>query len=152
MKKMPENGLTELDRLSYVIHSIERQCQIVPIGSYKKNTLGEVCVNDAFKGLKFDDLTDLNQYMHLRPIEQQLKRELAEREQDIFTHDFLDNAALETPACSWTVQKDAVNPQLVTIRSRFWPGYYAYARASSSIFGGIYIGDGIKNLDMPFMI
>ena len=103
MKKMPENGLTELDRLSYVIHSIERQCQIVPVGSYKKNTLGEVCVNDAFKGLKFDDLCDLNQYMHLRPIEQKEKRELEEREQDLFTHDFLDNASLEAPACSWTI-------------------------------------------------
>ena len=39
------NGLTEQDRLSYVVNSIERQCQIVPIGSFRKNTLGCVQKN-----------------------------------------------------------------------------------------------------------
>lgn len=68
MKKMPVNGLTELERFSYVVHSIESNCQIVPCGSYKKNTLGEVQLNDAFSGVKIDRLADPTSYMHFRPV------------------------------------------------------------------------------------
>ncbi len=31
-----------------------------------------------------------------------------------------------------------------------WPGYVSYHRANSKIFGGLYIGNGIKNVDLPF--
>jgi radial spoke head protein 9 len=36
----------------------------------------------------------------------------------------------------------------VTLRSLLWPGYVAYNRVHSNIFGGIYIGNGIKNSDL----
>lgn len=72
---LPEKGVTEQDRLSYVVQSIERQCQVVPVGSYKKNTLGEVSQNEAFRGLRFADLTSLDNFMQLRPVEQKEKVE-----------------------------------------------------------------------------
>lgn len=65
---LPETGLTEQDRLSFVVHAIDMQCQIVPVGSYKKTPLGEVRINEAFRGLKFDQLSQLESYMHLRPV------------------------------------------------------------------------------------
>ena len=108
--------------------------------------------NDAFSGLTVDKLSDLNSYMHVRPVEQKEKKELADREEDIFNHEFLDCVALDVPNSSWSVQKDPINPVLVTIRSRLWPGYYAYHGANTGQFGGIYIGDGIKNVDLPFML
>ena len=37
---IPAGGITELDRLSYTVACIENKCQIVPVGSYRKNTLG----------------------------------------------------------------------------------------------------------------
>ena len=49
---LPANGITELERLSYVAHMIERQCHVVPVGSWRKNTLGYVQPNEAFRGLK----------------------------------------------------------------------------------------------------
>ena len=61
------NGLTEQDRLSYVVNTIERQCQVVPVGAYKKTALKEVEVNDAFTGLKYNDMTCLTSFAHLRP-------------------------------------------------------------------------------------
>jgi radial spoke head protein 9 len=152
MKAMPAIGLTELDRLSYVINAIENQCQIVPCGSYKKNTLGEVLPNDAFAGLATAQLTDLNQFMHLRPVEQEDKREQALREEDIFIADFLDNSALDQPHSSWSIHKDPINPTVVTIRSRLWPGFFAYHRGNTGMFGGVYMGDGVKNIDLPFML
>ena len=44
------------------------------------------------------------------------------------------------------------NQAVVLIRSRLWPGYTSYARANTNIFGGVYIGDGVCNQDLPFMI
>lgn len=152
MRTMPASGLSELDRLAYVIHSIDNCCQIVPCGSFKKNTIGEVAPNDAFSGLEVSKLEDLNNYMHLRPVDQQDKKELAEREEDVFNGEFLDNLALDVPLSSWSVQKDPINALVVTIRSRVWPGYFAYHRANSGVFGGVYMGDGVKNIDLMFML
>ena len=94
MRAMPANGLTELDRLQFVVHSIDNNCQIIPNGAFKKNTLGEVSPNDAFSGLEVSKLEDLNCYMHLRPVEQSEKKELCAREEDIFNHEFLYNVAV----------------------------------------------------------
>ena len=146
------NGLSEQDRLSYVVNSIERQCQVVPIGSFRKNTLGCVQKNEAFRGLRFNELTSLDSFMHLRPCEQKDKIDLAAREEDVFTHEFMDNAALCRPDNGWTVQKDEINKTVVVLRSRMWPGFTAYARANTAIYGSLYIGTGIKQVDLPFMI
>jgi radial spoke head protein 9 len=124
----------------------------VPVGSFRKNTVGCVQKNEAFRGLKFGELTSLDSFMHLRPCEQREKIELSAREEDIFCHDFMDNAALQKPAQGWTVQKDEINQAVVVLRSRVWPGFTAYARANAPIYGSLYIGNGIKQLDLPFMI
>ena len=149
---LPANGITEQDRLSYVVSSIERQCQIVPVGSYRKNNLGQVQKNDAFRGLRFNELESLDSFMHLRVCEQKEKMDQAAREEDIFCHDFLDNAALQKPEQSWTVQKDEINQAVVVLRSRVWPGFTAFARANAPVYGSLYYGNGIKQLDLPFML
>ena len=66
--------------------------------------------------------------------------------------EFLDNVALQKPDQGWTVQQDEVNQAVVMLRSRLWPGFTAYARANTSIYGSLYIGNGLKQLDLPFMI
>ena len=149
---LPANGITELERLSYVAHMIDRQCQIVPVGSWRKNTLGYVQPNEAFRGLKRTQLCSLDSYMHLRPMEQKDKIDQAAREEDIFCHDFLDNAALQKPEQGWTIQMDEVNLACVVLRSRVWPGFTAFNRANAPIYGSLYIGSGIKQLDLAFMI
>jgi hypothetical protein len=65
-KDIPSCGLTELDRLSYVVHTIDCHCSIVPVGSYKRTPLGEIQKNEAFRGLKADVSACLESYMHLR--------------------------------------------------------------------------------------
>ena len=100
---LPANGITEQERLSHVVSCIETGCQIVPVGSFRKNNLGDVQKNEAFRGLRFGELESLDSYMHLRRCEQREKVDLCAREEDIFCHDFLDNAALEKPNESWTI-------------------------------------------------
>lgn len=124
----------------------------MPVGSFKKNTLGCVQRNEAFRGLRMNELCSLDSYMHLRPCEQREKCEQAAREEDIFCHDFLDNAALQKPNEGWTVQKDEINLAVVVLRSRVWPGFTAFTRANTPCYGSLYIGNGIKQVDLPFMI
>ena len=76
---------------------------------------------------------------------------MASREDDIFSDNFLDCAEVESNA-HWTMQKDEINQTIVILRNRLWPGYTAYARANTAIYGGLYIGDGVCNCDLPFMI
>jgi hypothetical protein len=52
--QIPVRGLTELDRLSYVVNQIDNDCHLVPRGSVKKTPLMEVRRNEAFRGLKAD--------------------------------------------------------------------------------------------------
>jgi radial spoke head protein 9 len=39
---------------------------------------------------------------------------------------------------------------IANLRSLIWPGYFAFHKANSKIFGGVYIGYGIKNIDIEF--
>ena len=41
---------------------------------------------------------------------------------------------------------------MISVRSLLWPGYLSYVFLKRNIFGGIYFGNGIKNVDLPFYI
>ena len=90
--------------------------------------------------------------MHLRPCEQKDKIDQASREEDIFNHEFLDNAALQKPDQSWSISKDEFNLANIVLKSRVWPGFTAFARANAPIYGSLYIGNGLRQLDLPFML
>ena len=90
--KLPPKGLTELDRLSYVVNQIDSDCQIVPRGAVKKTPLEEVRKNEAFKGLKIDQAFMVSNYFHFRAPIIKKNVELNARKEGIYNHDFLDNA------------------------------------------------------------
>lgn len=51
---IPSKSVTELNRLSQVVHSIENNCAVVPKGSFKFTPLKETVENEAFRGLTPD--------------------------------------------------------------------------------------------------
>ena len=51
---IPSKSVTELNRLSQVVHTIENNCALVPKGSYKFTPLKETIANEAFRGLTPD--------------------------------------------------------------------------------------------------
>ena len=57
----------------------------------------------------------------------------------VFNSNFLDCISEDKPAGSWSIQLDA-RMKNVSVRSLLWPGYFAFHRLGSNIFGGIYIG------------
>lgn len=145
----PCKPITELDRLSFVVHSIDNSCQIFPLGAYKKNTLGEVKRNEAFSGLKLDCNFDLKSYGLLRAVQQGEKKDQAARKADVFVHDFLDKVNEEAPRNAWSILPDSTKTVAI-LRNQLWPGFFGFARSNSSVHGALYIGSGIRNTDLPF--
>ena len=52
---------------------------------------------------------------------------------------------------SWSIHVDSTKT-ISTLRNLIWPGYFAYHKANTDDFGGVYIGYGIKNIDIPFLL
>jgi radial spoke head protein 9 len=52
---------------------------------------------------------------------------------------------------SWSLQTDESGTE-VTLRSLLWQGYVGYHRTNSSIFGGAYMGYGIRTQDLQFTV
>lgn len=59
-------NFTELDRLSLLVHQVEHDCQIVPLGAYKMIPTHELVPNPNFRGLKIEQSKSLDSFVHLR--------------------------------------------------------------------------------------
>ena len=150
-EKLPKKNFTELDRLSYVIRSIEHDCQVVPVGSFRMTPGNELVRSKTFEGLTMSSIKDLKNFGHFRKPEHQDKKDLINRGDSLYNFDFLDPVDKDIPKGSWSHFIDP-SGSLSCLRSLLWPGFISYHRASSDIYGGVYIGDGVKNSDLPFMI
>ena len=146
-----KKGVTELDRLSYLVSVVEKECQIIPAGAIKMTPLREVRRNEGFKGLRGPAALALESYVHFRNVLTKEKRDLIDRDEGIYNSQFLESIASDPLKGAWTLQKDTTE-SVVIIRNKLWPGYYAYHRLNSQIYGGLYIGNGLRNNDLPFMV
>lgn len=82
--KVPPKNLTELDRLTYVVRSIENDCHVVPQGSFKLTPNHEVRRNEAFKGLPIEKALDIGSYHHFRNVQHREKKDQIERDDAVF--------------------------------------------------------------------
>lgn len=57
---LPPKHLTELDRLSVVVHQISDACSTLPRGAAKCIPTGQVLFNEAFCGLSPDEACELS--------------------------------------------------------------------------------------------
>jgi radial spoke head protein 9 len=146
-----KKSVTELDRLAYVVSAVEKECQVVPIGALKMTPIHEVRRNEGFKGLRGASAWSLENYVHFRSVLCKKKRDLIDRDEGIFNNQFLDTLAQDSLKGAWSIQKDT-SESVAIIRNKLWPGYYAYHRTNSPIYGSLYIGSGLRNNDLPFML
>ena len=143
-------NLTESDRLSFVVRTIEHDTSIVPLGAFKMLPINEIRRNDLFEGLSSDELGKIENYFHFRKIESQNKRDMIDMGKAVFDFSFLDCLSDDNLKCAWSIQTDSAKT-VSNIRSLVWPGYFSYHKANTNLFGSVYIGFGIKNMDIPFM-
>lgn len=52
-------NFTELDRLSIVVHLVDHDCQVVPLGAFKMIPTHELIRDPTFRGLKIAEATKL---------------------------------------------------------------------------------------------
>ena len=142
--KLKKKNMTETDRLSFVVRTIDHDTSVVPVGGFKMLPINELRRNDLFEGLSSEDLDKKEKYVHLRPVENQEKKDKIAMGKAVFDFDFLDSIADDPIKDSWTIHIDST-------KTVIWPGYFAFHKANTDEFGGVYIGYGIKNIDIPFM-
>lgn len=66
----------------------------------------------------------------------------------VFNFDFFDKIENQT---YWTILVNS-SQTLGTIRSLVWPGYLGYHFFGKKTFGGLYFGNGLKQVDLPFYL
>ena len=148
--QLKKKNMTETDRLSFVVRTIDHDTSVVPVGGYKMLPITEIRRNDLFEGLNSDDIDKKEKYVHLRPVENQEKKDKIAMGKAVLDFEFLDSIADDPIKDSWSIHVDSTKTTS-SLRSLVWPGYFAYCKANSDQFGGVYIGYGIKNVDIPFM-
>jgi radial spoke head protein 9 len=94
---------------------------------------------------------DINNWQHFRAPQSAQKKKEIENEMVIFKSDFLDKLTDDKPQGCWSIQSD-VSKSNTTVRNLVWPGYFAYHKANNGLFGSVYIGEGLKNIDLAFLL
>ena len=101
--------------------------------------------------MKKEEAFNLSNYSHFRNVLQREKKEGIEKDDAVFQRNFLDDVTADRPEGAWCIQSDSTG-NVAILRNMIWPGFFAYHKAGSNTFGSVYIGDGLKNADLPFMI
>ena len=149
--KIPPKSFVELDRLAYVVRAIDHDCTLVPEGAFRITPAHELTRNKAFEGLSRKEIRNIKHYLHFRNVQSTEKRDQLDTDDALFTYDFLDPIEKDVPSGAWSLQVDP-SGNLATLKNFLWPGFFAFHLAGTQRFGGLYIGEGVKNSDLPFML
>ena len=122
----------------------------MPVGALKKIPLNEVRKNEAFTGLDATAAQLIDSYVHFRAPMLAKNIELNKRREGVYNDAFLDNASEDFPKQSWSIMTDTTGKSVV-LRNKLWPGFTAYHQYNTTSYGGFYIGNGVKALDIAFM-
>lgn len=71
-----KTALTELDRLSHVVHSIDRDCAVVPFESQKTALTGQLLPNVGYAGQTPESIGEIASYRHLRDAKEEVKMKI----------------------------------------------------------------------------
>lgn len=148
-RKPKKVKFSEAHRLHFVVKSIDRECGVVPRGSFAVTPTHRIVRNRAFAGISATEAAALASYVHFRPAEGAARKDLLARAAVVGAGDFLDPIAEDEPAGVWSVLLQA-GRGAVQLRSARWPGYFFWHAFGSPRFGSVYQGDGLPNVDLSF--
>jgi len=143
-------------RLATVIAKIDAEAMIVPRGAFLRSPAGTVSSNESFTGLSLEKSQNLENWLVFSGPVKLPQKNLLEQADASAPIDFLDTADMSVPVGgSWSVQVErgpGVDASLVKMRSLQWPGAEAAHIPNTKQFSKVYLGNGIKNIDLPFML
>ncbi|KAM7368040.1 hypothetical protein PAMP_014293 [Pampus punctatissimus] len=143
--------VNEEKRLAVTVHWIDEEVSVVPRSAFIKSPHGLVQMNRSFGGLSHSEAGKLNNFLHFTESKNLKKKSILEMADLNPTIDFLDVLSDDIPKGSWSLQSECAG-QVCVIRSLLWLGLTFYHVPMTPQHGYIYIGDGTKNLDLPFML
>ncbi|XP_056424657.1 radial spoke head protein 9 homolog isoform X2 [Hyla sarda] len=146
-----ENHVKEESRLIGTIALIDREGAVAPRGAFIKNPLGQVNVNHSFRGLTVSEAKKLSSFFHFTPTLIPKKKSLLEKADQDPAIDFLDSLEHDIPKGCWSLQWER-GSGVVVLRSLLWLGMTFYHIPLTPQHGYVYIGNGERNIDLPFMI
>ncbi|XP_036943086.1 radial spoke head protein 9 homolog [Acanthopagrus latus] len=141
----------EESRLAVTVQQIDEEVSVVPRGAFIKSSHGLVKINRSFGGLSDSEAMKLDNYLHFSEPKNLKKRSILEKGDLNPAIDFLDVLTDDIPKGSWSLQRECAG-RVCVLRSLFWLGLTSYHVPMTPQHGYIYIGDGTKNLDLPFML
>lgn len=142
--------ITELDRLAYVVSELKANFA-VPKGSMKYTPSGAIDYNEGFRGLAKADSLSLDNWQFSRDPKDEEILSLISRDEATYNVNCLDAVAKDFPKNAWSIQSD-VTGTVATLKSHLWPGLISYHRCKTNIAGFFYMGDGVRNANLPFMV
>ncbi|KAJ4458144.1 putative radial spoke head protein 9 [Paratrimastix pyriformis] len=152
-KKSPYKKTTfkEDKRLAVFVHQVDASTALVPRGYLMVNATHNVVLNRMFQGLPQSEALKASAYMHQRAPEQGDRLAVLQQEGLTETRDFLDTIEGDAPVGCWSMQYDAA-VRLVLLRNLLWPGSVFFMRPETSQWGRCYVGTGVQNTDIAFML
>ena len=141
--------ISELQRLAFVVRQMDHETALVPKGAFEVTDSRNVISSGNFRGLSFNESRSLSNYRHLRPASE--PERLRAQDEAVHMTEFLDGPEEDTPSGCWVMREDAVSGA-VSWRSLLWPGYAAFHIPNTFHYGGAYIGNGVRNSDLAFML
>ncbi|KAG1679524.1 hypothetical protein FOA52_011125 [Chlamydomonas sp. UWO 241] len=123
-------SIPELAVLRFRIDAVNEACGVVPVGSLQPDATNRIVANRLFTGLPHPD--KLESYAH---------RTVAPGSRTL---------AADLRGC-WAVNYDPFKT-VAAVRSLLFPGYTMYYSGHDATWGALYVGDGLRNNDLIFML
>uniref|UniRef100_A0A673NPK1 Radial spoke head protein 9 homolog n=1 Tax=Sinocyclocheilus rhinocerous TaxID=307959 RepID=A0A673NPK1_9TELE len=143
--------VNEASRLATTVSNIDKDVSVVPRGAFTKSPCGKVQTNRSFGGLDHVEAVKLRNYLHFREPVNLKKKSILEMSHLNPAIDFLDPLSEDVPKGSWCLQLERGSTVCI-LRSLLWLGLTFFHVPQTPQHGHIYMGDGLLNLDLPFML
>lgn len=122
--------ITELQRLRVMVNSIAKATSVLPKGCKVLDAQNRLVTNKLWEGADYPD--KLESYVH--------------------RNDLPDAKSLaDDVRGTWSIQYDAFRG-VANLRSLLYPGFFFYYDVRAATWGSLYVGDGVKNNDLVFML
>lgn len=143
--------MKEENRLAATISNINDEAEICARGQLLKQPNGTIILNPNFYGLTGAEAKHLRSYLHIRPAQHRWNSNLLARQDYNYSMDFLDSIDQDIPKGCWNLSLEQ-NGSVAYLKSLYWPGMSFFHKVKTPDCGFLYVGNGRKNLDVPFLL
>ncbi|XP_068632896.1 radial spoke head protein 9 homolog [Battus philenor] len=143
--------MKEEKRLTATISNICEEAEICARGQLVKRSDGTAVISPNFYGLTASEAKLLKSYLHIRPAQHKWNTNLLTRADYNLSMDFLDSIDMDIPNGCWNLSLENVGT-VAYLKSLYWPGMMYFHKIKTPDAGFLYVGNGRKNLDVPFLL